>query len=321
MKRDTSLGEVKLFTNRIDKVAEEHIYAYCSQSKYFEKEKTTKRIRHNYGFQKFECSGQLYIHKSESYISIKISHTLAHLEAIKDLSDHLVEQIKEMSLCKTPGDIFRDLKTRQGSDEYLQLSLSQVSYIWTKATGMRETLSEADILEKHNFSQIILDDIQQGHILFMTEFINLDSSYIIVDSTFKTNKENFELFVVILLFEGEGYPGSYFYLQRKASEGQRKSAIESWYLLLLTQRFKCLKKSGVNPRFIKMDKDDGQIQAASSAWPQSTVNLCLWHILRAIKKRLKDPREVCSIFNLLDYQTGRFFKVRRNCNKKENICP
>jgi hypothetical protein len=184
----------------------------------------------------------------------------------------------------------------------------EISYIWTKASGIRETVSEADILEEFSLSQIILDDIPQGHILFMTEFIKLDSTYIIVDSTFKTNKENFELFVVILLFEGEGYPGSYFYLQRKVPEGQRKAAIESWYLLRLTQRFKCLKKSGVNPKFIKMDKDVGQIQAAASAWPETTVNLCLWHILRAIKKRLRNPTEVHYILNGLDYQKSIFYK-------------
>ena len=127
MKRDISLGKIKLFTNRLDKVAQDHLYAYCCQSKYFEKEKKTKRIRHNYGDQKYECNGQLYIHRAESYVSIKISHALAHPEPRKDISDQLIEQIKEMSLRCTPGQNFQDLKTRVGSDEYLHLSLSQVT--------------------------------------------------------------------------------------------------------------------------------------------------------------------------------------------------
>ena len=41
-----------------------------------------------------------------------------------------------------------------------------------------------------------------------------------------------------------------------------------------------------------MDKDRGQIWAAQNVWPHSTINLCLWHILRAIKKRLQDPKEL-----------------------------
>jgi hypothetical protein len=49
------------------------------------------------------------------------------------------------------------------------------------------------------------------------------------------------------------------------------------------------------PEFIKMDKDIGQINATKLVWPQTTVSLCLWHVLRAIKKRLetvKSPRRV-----------------------------
>ena len=38
-----------------------------------------------------------------------------------------------------------------------------------------------------------------------------------------------------------------------------------------------------------MDKDVGQIKAAQTVWPKSTVSLCLWHILRALKKRLPRP--------------------------------
>ena len=53
-----------------------------------------------------------------------------------------------------------------------------------------------------------------------------------------------------------------------------------------------MKNVGVEPTFIKMDKDIGQIGAAAAAWPNSTINLCLWHILRAMKQRLRDPREV-----------------------------
>jgi hypothetical protein len=41
-----------------------------------------------------------------------------------------------------------------------------------------------------------------------------------------------------------------------------------------------------------MDKDWGQIWAAQEIWPQATVNLCLWHILKAIKRRLSNPKSV-----------------------------
>ena len=72
-------------------------------------------------------------------------------------------------------------------------------------------------------------DIQQNHIYFTTQFVNLNSFYIFVDSTFKSNREGLELFVLILLFNGEGYPASYFYLDRKFEENERKNAITKWY--------------------------------------------------------------------------------------------
>lgn len=53
-----------------------------------------------------------------------------------------------------------------------------------------------------------------------------------MDSTYKTNKDGYELFVFILLSNGEGFPASYLFLARKSSEGARKNAIISWYTKL-----------------------------------------------------------------------------------------
>ena len=61
-----------------------------------------------------------------------LKHEAPHQEAPKDLPDDLLEQIKEMSLSKSPGQIFKDLKIKQRSNEYLHLSLSQVRLISKK---------------------------------------------------------------------------------------------------------------------------------------------------------------------------------------------
>jgi hypothetical protein len=49
-----------------------------------------------------------------------------------------------------------------------------------------------------------------------------------------------------------------------------------------------------------MDKDAGQIWASQQVWPDSTISLCLWHILRAIKKRLPNPIEL-KVLDLSQY--------------------
>jgi hypothetical protein len=63
-------------------------------------------------------------------------------------------------------------------------------------------------------------------------------------------------------------------------------------IYFLKSRFELLKSNGVDPIFVKMDKDIGQIRAAQEVWPQACINICLWHILKAIKRRINDPKEL-----------------------------
>lgn len=127
-----NLGNFLIVIIRFDKTENDHLYGYCSQSTYFESVGPAKRKRLNFGTRKYECKGQLYIHKSEEFISIMLKHEAPHQEAPKDLPDDLLEQIKEMSLSKSPGQIFKDLKIQQRSNEYLHLSLNQVRLISKK---------------------------------------------------------------------------------------------------------------------------------------------------------------------------------------------
>ena len=82
-------------------------------------------------------------------------------------------------------------------------------------------------LQRCSYQDIILN-IPQKHVCFHTEFLRFDCRYIFVDSTFKSNREGLELFALILLFEGEGYPASYLYLDRNSQAYDRKIAIKVW---------------------------------------------------------------------------------------------
>ena len=44
-------------------------------------------------------------------------------------------------------------------------------------------------------------------------------------------------------------------------------------------------KYGVNPVFIHSDKDMGEIGAAQDVW-EAKINLCWWHLRRAVRARL-----------------------------------
>ena len=62
-------------------------------------------------------------------------------------------------------------------------------------------------------------------------FINLKTDYCVIASTYKYNKDGFEVFVFILLSEGEGFPASYLFLGGNTNKGDRENAILSCYII------------------------------------------------------------------------------------------
>ncbi|RHY92025.1 hypothetical protein DYB37_011609 [Aphanomyces astaci] len=99
----------------------------------------------------------------------------------------------------------------------------------------------------------------------------------VVDSSHGTNSSNFEMFVLIVPFRGEGYPLSFFFIQESAEV--RIAYLESWFTLLQQQYAVAL--------FVHMDKDASKIAATQRAWPGAKISLCLWHMDRAVRMRFK----------------------------------
>ena len=60
---------IKFKEYRFDKIIENHLYAYCSLSNEFQPKDKPNRKRLNYGFERFNCYGSLFIHSSDSCIS------------------------------------------------------------------------------------------------------------------------------------------------------------------------------------------------------------------------------------------------------------
>src|SRR5258706_15790525 len=49
---------------------------------------------------------------------------------------------------------------------------------------------------------------------------------------------------------------------------------------------KGIRSLGIDPRFTLSDKDQSEINALKAVWPCAKHQLCLWHVLRALKRRL-----------------------------------
>jgi len=82
--------------------------------------------------------------------------------------------------------------------------------------------------------------------------------------------------------DGSGYPMTYLFLDNAKKDDGVRTAI-------LANFFKQLYDRGLqNAEFFLTDKDRAQINAAQQIWPSIKIQLCLWHLKRAVKKRLGD---------------------------------
>ncbi|CAG8538421.1 3239_t:CDS:1 [Paraglomus occultum] len=123
-------------------------------------------------------------------------------------------------------------------------------------------------------------------------------SEIIVDSTFKTNQENFEVFAVINNCGGYGVPFAYLYVSTMAASSERLHDLTNninTRVKVLKEFFSLLRADGVLPSFILLDKDAGEIAAAEEAWSwTASIQICLWHVEHAVERKLREKRQKMS---------------------------
>jgi len=66
----------------------------------------------------------------------------------------------------------------------------------------------------------------------------------------------------------------------------------------LTQFFRTLYLNSLqSPEFFMTDKDWAQINTARQTWPTTKIQLCYWHLRRAVKKRLADSSVNTNIYD------------------------
>lgn len=114
---------------------------------------------------------------------------------------------------------------------------SNVRNIWKQVNSYLGSESVEALIGKSNYLKSIETSEGTLKLLKYLDFISFYtcfmeyknfSQYCILDSTFKTNQEGLELFVLIFLYDGEGYPASYLFLGRKAPAGVRHKRITRW---------------------------------------------------------------------------------------------
>ena len=102
-----------------------------------------------------------------------------------------------------------------------------------------------------------------------------------------TSKGNYELFAAVAGAEGSGIPLAYCYIQTDKEDTDRAGSKQA----VLESFLGALKKRGIHPEFVLTDKDWSEINAMAAVWPHAKHQLCFWHALRALKKRLAKNQE------------------------------
>ena len=103
-----------------------------------------------------------------------------------------------------------------------------------------------------------------------------------------------ELFGGMADMLGEGLPLSYLFVVTNADAPahMKETVLVNW--------MEALKACGITPEFTLSDKDQSEINALSQVWPTGMHQLCLWHILWAVKRRLANNQELLASYGLMD---------------------
>ncbi|THU79226.1 hypothetical protein K435DRAFT_884508 [Dendrothele bispora CBS 962.96] len=113
-----------------------------------------------------------------------------------------------------------------------------------------------------------------------------------LDATYRTNSAHLELYYVMAEHDNAGFPLSYCLLSTATSMEQRKrtKALCRWVRRLRDQW-------GINPDFVHIDKDMAEIGMVRKVWPQAKIQLCWWHLRRAVRERLAKAKLSTTPYN------------------------
>ena len=229
-----------------------------------------------------------------NWIKTNLNHNLRKVEFHKRLSEeklidptkHTYHQVYYWALKLSAGQYITNIKNQViSTKDYIQRpELINAGYKLILHI-------ENDFVRALGFTTPFMNNISKNNI-----------NELIIDSTFKTNQEKFELFALIINCGGFGMPLAYLYLDTfTASEDLLRNPINNINnrVMALTVFFQSIRAEQILPSFILLDKDMGQIAAVQEAWSWTTnIQLCLWHIERAIDRKINEKNHKSSQYSI-----------------------
>ncbi|KDQ14257.1 hypothetical protein BOTBODRAFT_110345 [Botryobasidium botryosum FD-172 SS1] len=271
----------------------------------------------------FDCRGYVTVSVDEAmpFIDITVRHEENHVPYCDVSLPPDVKAVVQNSLDKNVTQIWNDVLTLYPSPNFTRKSVYRLWYSlvrgrWSldsdqvlSAEKLLERGEEAGGLGAYSFKRISLD-IPDGYSAISFSIPEMIERWggrlreVAIDSAWGTNKGGYEIFSLLGEAYGSGMPLGYLLVKSigKAAPNSKQHLLEQFL-----RHFRDEYKLTVN--FTLSDKDFAEIGACRSVFPRAKHQLCFWHCLRAVKRRLSilrrqpahyDWQEAVSEFTLIE---------------------
>ena len=282
---------------------------------------------------RFPCHGQISIKVCQTIglVFVKVQHDMLHLRPETVSVSAEIRDYITTSTTQTVPEIYQTIKEKH-LDGYEHITVKQVYYWWTLAARCEYQRSDDELLSAKTYlaehHQELLFDNEHGF-AFATKFLDVLPDAVLlelmVDATYNTNKQKYELYGALAIVDGTGFPVSYLFLATGRNRPVTR-VITEWFEMLKTKRLE-------NIQTFYTDKDLAQINAARATWPDANIQLCLWHVKRAVEQKLssrasqqsrynpQNAHRLCSVIDEM-WQPIVFHSINNVSNKRitQQIC-
>ncbi|KAF8991912.1 hypothetical protein BDZ89DRAFT_973611 [Hymenopellis radicata] len=265
---------------------------------------------------RFECSGWLRVtvnNDNASIARIRLTHHHAHTPYLdinlgpKEKS--LIDELKHLA----PSKIWDKILAENPDNEFTE---KQVYREWTRLNEKEWRLDDDQVksaekliksVEDYTTMVIPITPRPGIHAIAFALKEPLDAIgdeivEVAMDSTWKTNAAGYELYSLVAELNGCAIPIAFLFT---TSDG---TAPEGSKDLLLQDFLNFIAKHCPNIKFTDSDKETSEISAFGVKMPNAKHQLCYWHSIRYIEKRLGedkppaayDPRRANKIFDFID---------------------
>lgn len=248
---------------------------------------------------RFSCNSLLTITVTfeTRLIHLRLSHNHHAPYENHKLSPEVLDFVNENIQHCTPAKLYQNLQHAKPSGWETALR-HQIHYRWQQHHSSLWRRDD-DPFQSANLLLTEVEDISHavyshGNVQALAIFINkamqtLASSTkeLAMDATYGTNNAGMTLYAVMAELDGSGVPIVYCFLKTTTSvSGESQHAHTGSITSVLKEVLNPLVNAGFNPSFFGTDKDQAEISAIQSTWPNVKHQLCYWHVRRALRQRL-----------------------------------